>query len=146
MVAKFLPPAAAKAGGVSLSAMRCGNRLPASLRLKSKIRIQQIYTRGRRIHGRTLNILYLPSDQTRMAVTIGRKTGNAVYRNRQKRRVREFFRTHKSLFPAVDVIFHIKKLASEPSYGQYAEDILRMIPHLKPRDRHSVRSDGSSTQ
>ena len=35
----------------------------------------------------------------RLGITVSKKTGNAVVRNRVKRRVREFFRLHKKDFP-----------------------------------------------
>jgi len=92
--------------------------------------MRKIYASGKRVYGRTLNILFLESPQPRMAVTITRKAGNAVYRNRQKRRVREIYRTHKSLFPAVDLIFHVKPLAKEPEYQDYLNDIIRLAPRI----------------
>lgn len=35
----------------------------------------------------------------RLGLTVSRRVGGAVVRNRVKRRVREWFRTHRALFP-----------------------------------------------
>ncbi len=49
----------------------------------------------------TPHFVLLMSDNTishpRLGITVSRRVGNAVHRNRVKRRIREFFRTHKSL-------------------------------------------------
>ncbi|MDZ7698974.1 MAG: ribonuclease P protein component [Deltaproteobacteria bacterium] len=50
---------------------------------------------------------------TRLGVTVGKKVGNAVRRNRIKRLVREFFRLHKTHFPqGYDIVIIAKKDAS----------------------------------
>jgi len=41
-----------------------------------------------------------PSGRTKLGVTIPKKTGNALVRNRWKRWIREAFRTQKDRFPA----------------------------------------------
>ncbi len=41
-----------------------------------------------------------PNGVKRLGITVTKKTGNAVFRNRMKRLIREFFRRNKDLFPA----------------------------------------------
>ncbi len=49
----------------------------------------------------------------RLGITVTKKIGNAVLRNRVKRLVRESFRRHKALFPAgLDVVFIAKPKAA----------------------------------
>lgn len=48
-------------------------------------------------------LVYVISDhnkESRLGLTVSRKVGGAVVRNKVKRRVREFFRTRRHLFPA----------------------------------------------
>ena len=49
---------------------------------------------------------------TRLGVTVTRKVGNAVQRNRIKRVVREVFRRNRDLFPPADVVFVAKRDAA----------------------------------
>jgi ribonuclease P protein component len=47
---------------------------------------------------------------TRLGVTVNKKVGNAVKRNRVKRLIREFFRLHQSRFPqGYDVVISATK-------------------------------------
>jgi ribonuclease P protein component len=50
---------------------------------------------------------------TRLGLTVSRKTGNAVKRNRVKRLIREFFRLNDTCFPlGYDIVITTKKDAS----------------------------------
>ena len=50
---------------------------------------------------------------TRLGLTVSRKTGNAVKRNRVKRLIREFFRLNDTCFPqGYDIVIAAKKDAS----------------------------------
>lgn len=50
---------------------------------------------------------------TRLGVTVRKKTGNAVKRNRVKRLIREYFRLNHSFFPqGYDIVIAAKKDAS----------------------------------
>ena len=105
--------------------MICDNSLGAGERLKQSIRIREIFQRGQRVSGKLVNLFWLPSDRRRMAVTIARKSGNAVYRNRQKRLLREAYRTNKKLFPEnADLVLHIKNTQLRPGWQEYRDDIL----------------------
>jgi ribonuclease P protein component len=51
-----------------------------------------------------------PNEGKRLGITVTKKVGNAVVRNRLKRLIREFFRRNKDLFPAGhDVVVMAKK-------------------------------------
>ena len=67
-------------------------------------------------------------DRPRIGITVSKRVGGAVTRNRLKRLVREFFRLHKHLFTGyLDINIIAKKTASQrPSKEIYAslQDIL----------------------
>ncbi len=71
----------------------------------------QVYRHGVRLRGKGFALICLSGVQTRtrLGVSIPRKVGNAVRRNRIKRIIRETFRLHRDIFPASsDVVFTVR--------------------------------------
>ncbi len=71
---------------------------------------------------------------TRLGITVTRKVGGAVTRNRIKRCVREFFRTHKGLLKGAQDINIIAKRAavgitSEQTFASLRDIFDRLPPH-----------------
>ena len=70
---------------------------------------------GKRLYTKhfTLSIKQNGQGVTRLGVTVSKKTGNAVKRNRTKRLIREFFRFNKAYLPqGYDIVVAAKKDAS----------------------------------
>jgi ribonuclease P protein component len=60
----------------------------------------------------------------RLGITVGRKAGNSVVRNRVKRLVREFFRLHKADFPqGCDILIAAKQGAHHLDYWKVKEEL-----------------------
>lgn len=79
---------------------------------------------------------------TRLGITVTRKIGNAVTRNRIKRLVREVFRLHREqLPPGLDLVLVAKQQAAGASYADVQADFEALVargPRLaqrKPRSR-----------
>ena len=69
-----------------------------------------------------------PQPDCRLGVTVTRKVGNAVERNRVKRRVREFFRLHRNeLQPAHDLLIIARAGADKLSFGDVESELARAL-------------------
>lgn len=70
--------------------------------------IERVFRRGRRRECHGLRLLYAENDlrTNRIAIVAGKKLGNAVRRNRERRLIREVFRNSKdSLRTGYDMVF-----------------------------------------
>jgi len=66
----------------------------------------------------------------RLGITVTKKSGKAVVRNRWKRLIREVFRKNKGAFPAVDMVFTVKRGARVPTYHELERDMLALARRL----------------
>ncbi|NNK08339.1 MAG: ribonuclease P protein component [Myxococcales bacterium] len=97
-------------------------------RLKKRYEFKRTQLSGRRIHTPHFLIVVLPNavQNTRLGITVTKKVGTAVQRNRIKRVVREVFRRNRQLFPAShDLVFIAKRGATEIDYSSLLEEIER---------------------
>lgn len=73
---------------------------PPEARLRKRCQFNDVYRMGCKKH--TPHFLFLLADstvlQSRLGITVSKKVGNAVVRNRVKRVIREFFRCNRSRF------------------------------------------------
>ncbi|MHB8109649.1 MAG: ribonuclease P protein component [Syntrophorhabdaceae bacterium] len=70
----------------------------------------------------------------RFAVTIRKKTGVAVVRNRMKRILKEFFRLHKELFRKdFNNLIRVKGLPAELSMKEIEPELTALLSHMKVR-------------
>ena len=86
---------------------------PRSGRLLRHADFQRVYKQGRRHFATNMTVFYLrrlEGEGMRVGFTVGRVLGDAVDRNRMKRRLREAVRLTRPLVaPAVDVVINPKK-------------------------------------
>lgn len=71
-----------------------------------------------------------PFDLSRLGLTLSRKVGNAVTRNRYKRRLREIFRTNKTEIPhAYDYVVIVRRPRDEkePEFVDLQNELLRLF-------------------
>ena len=106
--------------------------LPAD-RLKKRYEFRRVQLSGRRIHTPHFLIVVQPNalDNTRLGITVTKKVGTAVQRNRIKRVVREVFRRNRSLFPTGhDVVFIAKRDAAGIDYDRALGEVRRASRRL----------------
>jgi ribonuclease P protein component len=88
---------------------------------------RRVMRSGRRLSSRNFVLFMKEGEKTfhRLGIVVKKETGPAVFRNRMKRYIREFFRLHKhKIKGSYDLILMIKKGCSFDRY-QEAEKELR---------------------
>jgi ribonuclease P protein component len=67
-------------------------------------------------------------DYTRLGVSISKKVGKSVVRNRIKRRIKEAFRTNlKSIKKGYDVVISVKPEAAAADYREIEREIRNLL-------------------
>lgn len=106
-------------------------------RVRRRADYLETYSAGRRHVGRWLVVFVRPSGVgvSRLGVTITKKTGGAVVRNRLRRRLKELFR-RSFVFPAgVDVVVNVRPGAERTDFGELARDFDRLARRAAPGER-----------
>jgi ribonuclease P protein component len=82
----------------------------AADRIRKRSEYQRIYDQGRKISSRSFTLFLLENDldRPRLGITVTRRIGGAVQRNRVKRLCREWFRKVRVELPPVDIVINAK--------------------------------------
>lgn len=107
-----------------------------SSRLLRRDEFRRVYDEGRKIQARYFTAFVLTNslDQPRIGITVTRKTGNSVKRNRARRLVREVFRKNKLLVPqGVDMVINVKQLLLDASYSDLEADFTAFLIRISNR-------------
>ncbi|WP_422446247.1 ribonuclease P protein component [Thermoanaerobacterium sp. DL9XJH110] len=100
------------------------------LRLTKNFEFINVYKAGRRSSGPlfTMYIKKNKPDCTRLGVSISKKVGKSVVRNRIKRRIKEAFRTNlKYIKKGYDVVISVKPEAVAADYGEIEREIRNLL-------------------
>lgn len=105
-------------------------RFGKALRLRKRSEFLETQRCGMRRPGRFLVVIVARRQEgpTRLGVTVSRKVGPAVVRNRVKRLVREAFRLHRHELPAgLDLVVVARHGASEATLGEILRELLKAV-------------------
>jgi ribonuclease P protein component len=115
---------------------RGSQRFPKQVRLRRRSDFLAVQRSGRKLHTRHFLVVVAPAPSAngRLGITVSKKVGNAVTRNRVKRLVREFARTTPGWVPpGRDVVVIGKRSAAAVrGLGEVEADLLRVGSQLRP--------------
>ncbi|MBN2246879.1 MAG: ribonuclease P protein component [Candidatus Aminicenantes bacterium] len=108
--------------------------MPETLRPRERIKKQKdfiaLYKKGKRYKGKYFILIYCPNEFnfSRFAVVASKKTGDAIKRNRIKRRIRVLFRQNKHLLIiSMDLIVIAKAEIYNSPWMELQEEYLKAI-------------------
>ena len=92
-------------------------------RLKRNSDFQKLFRKGNKTFSRSLVVLYLPASATRFGLSVSKKHGNSVKRNRIKRLLREaFYRIRGEISRPLSIVF-IPKVQEDYSFQAFANEM-----------------------
>ncbi len=111
-------------------------RFPRGARIRKGIQYRALQREGRRFHTPHFVILYRPgrTGHSRVGITVSRRVGNAVVRNRVKRWVREFSRQNMGLWPrSWDFVVIARPSAGRLEHAEADAELRGFFAHLGAR-------------
>ncbi len=117
-------------------------RFRPSERLRKRPQFLRARKKGRRKEGRWVVVYAVDNDvgHPRVGLTVSGRVGNAVVRNRWKRRLREIFRRGKQHFgEAFDVVIIVKPGGGHPDFDDLRRDVYNTVRRARTayRDRRA---------
>jgi ribonuclease P protein component len=107
---------------------------PRARRLRKPGDFKRVYAAGRRIGHDFFSVTAQPNELERarlgMAVAV-RAMGGAVQRNRIRRLIRESFRLHQALVPALDIVIGVRPNARDAAATELHASLERLWDRLK---------------
>ena len=100
-------------------------------RLKKQADFQRLFNKGKRAFTPILSVIYRPSEKMTMGISIGKKHGKSVQRNRIKRLLREAFRAVQGEMKGNYSIVLIPKVREEYSVKEFERQLRCIIQKEK---------------
>ena len=97
------------------------------LRLKKQADFQRLFQKGKRAFSPSLTLVYSKADKMTMGISVGKKHGKSVQRNRIKRLLREAFRSVQKEMNGTYRILLLPKVADEYSLRTFERHLQCMI-------------------
>ena len=100
-------------------------------KIKKNSQFRFIYNRGKSVSDSNL-VLYIvknnKSNTLRLGITVSKKIGKAIVRNRVKRLIRESYRLNKHKFRyGYDIIFVARGLSRERNYWEIEKSVVNLM-------------------
>ena len=109
-------------------------KLTKDMRLRRRPEFVSVQSSGRKVHGKLFMALVAQSSTTasigRVGLTVTKRIGNAVIRNRIKRRAREWLRRNGWVPAGRDVVLVAKDGAAAATSAEMAADLARIVSRV----------------
>ena len=93
-------------------------------RLKKQKDFDLVFRKGKRIHAKSLTLLCLESDCLKFGISLSKKHGKAVVRNRIKRLIRAAFKSYIKNISKSFYIIILPRISDDYNYNNFDKDIL----------------------
>ncbi|MBI3406317.1 MAG: ribonuclease P protein component [Acidobacteria bacterium] len=90
----------------------------------------RVYRDGRRRTSRNFTVFFHSTGaaESRLGISVKRALGNAVKRNRMRRRIREIFRTHRQEIPAGwDIVIHPRSTVAQAEFTALSTELVSLL-------------------
>ncbi|MBO0724053.1 MAG: ribonuclease P protein component [Blastocatellia bacterium] len=107
--------------------------------LSNSQQFRRVYEQGQKIHTPFFSAFFLRNDagERRYGITVTRKIGGAVVRNRCKRRLREIVRKHELCQPCAasgykgfDLVLNVKSELAKADFARLQESFARLMKRV----------------
>jgi ribonuclease P protein component len=105
-------------------------------RLRKRRDFEECYASGIRASGRHLQVFFLPrAHDPRLGLSVARRVGTAVLRNRVRRRLREIFRRNRRAFGGRGglLVVNVRASAANASFQELLADFLSTVARALSR-------------
>lgn len=101
--------------------------------LKKNAQFRLVYNKGRSSANKYLVMFWLPNkkDGLRLGISVSKKVGNAVIRNRVKRRLKECFRLSGYSKSDIDIVLIARTPAAEADYASLERSLSALLAKIK---------------
>jgi ribonuclease P protein component len=138
---KSLPHAAKKGATPSHASEPPRLDLPRETRLVRRAEYDAVYREGRRRSSREFTLFVRPNglEVSRFGWSIKKALGNAVRRNRIRRRLREIFRLHRpEIASGWDIVVHPRTTVATAEFPALAQELVKLVNSAKAKPQPNV--------
>ena len=121
---------------------------PQFRRLRKRAEFQRVYAEGTRVNSALFSVFCRgtgSSQPGRMGLTVPGRLGNAVLRNRLKRRLRELIRLHWAELPdGCDLVLHVRRPTVDAGRSALEREIVRVFREAAKSKPREARAPGAA--